>query len=191
MGPINYIEKGYGLHEAVMAAGYSMWNNDGKWFADNPEAVQAIVDSYNPMPYEQGERIKALNEDYSARYQTIHANIPLYELINWNRQSMEARAWLAAGDDAKPETPMLTPLFDKLTAQGWPESLPEFMQRIMRRDAAYIEQISRLDAVRQLTQARIQATTEMVEAQMITWTFEDAAPVTLTTDPEPAAPENS
>lgn len=45
---INYIEKGYGLHRAIAAAGHTLMQVDGKWVSDNDEAVQAIIDAYDP-----------------------------------------------------------------------------------------------------------------------------------------------
>lgn len=45
---INYIEKGYGLHLAIYAAGHWLKQIDGKWVSDNDEAVQAIIDAYDP-----------------------------------------------------------------------------------------------------------------------------------------------
>jgi len=47
---INYIEKGIGLHDAISAAGHSLRQLDGVWVSDNDVAVQAIIDSYSPVP---------------------------------------------------------------------------------------------------------------------------------------------
>ena len=45
---INYIEKGFGLHEEVARQGYKLYQLDGVWVADNDEVVQSIIDNYEP-----------------------------------------------------------------------------------------------------------------------------------------------
>ena len=48
---IAYIEKCYGLHEAIAAAGLRLTEVDGVWQADDEAAVQAIIDTYaDPLP---------------------------------------------------------------------------------------------------------------------------------------------
>ena len=48
---IHYVEKGYGLHEAIQAAGHWLSQLDGVWVADDEKAVQAIIDAYaDPLP---------------------------------------------------------------------------------------------------------------------------------------------
>jgi hypothetical protein len=43
---INYIEKGYGLHEEIERQGYTLAQIDGVWVSSNDEAVQLIIDNY-------------------------------------------------------------------------------------------------------------------------------------------------
>lgn len=45
---INYIEKGEGLHAAIVAAGHTLYERDGTWITDDPVAVQRIIDEYRP-----------------------------------------------------------------------------------------------------------------------------------------------
>ena len=47
---IRYVEKGAGLHEAIFAAGHTLYERDGEWIADDPEAVQKIIDTFDPRP---------------------------------------------------------------------------------------------------------------------------------------------
>lgn len=49
MQPINYIEKGFGLHEAFRAAGVHVVEQNGDWLADDPVAAQAIIDGYDAL----------------------------------------------------------------------------------------------------------------------------------------------
>jgi hypothetical protein len=50
---INYIEKGFGLHEAIKEAGHTLVQRDGVWISSNDEAVQAIIDAFDPEVYER------------------------------------------------------------------------------------------------------------------------------------------
>lgn len=50
MTPITYAEKGWGLHEAVRAAGLRLEQVNGVWVADDAVAVQALIDGYDPLP---------------------------------------------------------------------------------------------------------------------------------------------
>jgi len=59
---ISYTEKGYGLHEAIRAAGHSLEQRDGVWLSSDDVAVQAIIDAYDALPPAQAakwEEIKA------------------------------------------------------------------------------------------------------------------------------------
>lgn len=65
MQPINYTEKGFGLHEAVSAAGHQLVEQDGAWLADDAAAVQGIIDSYDALAAaiaQKWEEIKAKRE---------------------------------------------------------------------------------------------------------------------------------
>lgn len=48
---INYIEKGFGLHEAIAEAGHTLVQRDGVWVSSNDQAVQAIIDAFDPVVY--------------------------------------------------------------------------------------------------------------------------------------------
>lgn len=50
---INYTEKGVGLHQAIAAAGYGLRRENNVWISTDDTAVQAIIDSYNQVAYEQ------------------------------------------------------------------------------------------------------------------------------------------
>lgn len=64
---INYVEKGFGLHEAVAAAGHALWQSDGVWLSSNDQAVQALIDAYDPLPVAQAARIATINAECRAR----------------------------------------------------------------------------------------------------------------------------
>ena len=48
---INYTEKGIGLHKAIQEAGHSLSQVDGEWVSSDDDAVQAIIDSFDPKGY--------------------------------------------------------------------------------------------------------------------------------------------
>ena len=53
---IKYTEKGYGLHEAIKAAGYFLQESSGVWISDNDEEVQKIIDNFVEDPLYELER---------------------------------------------------------------------------------------------------------------------------------------
>jgi hypothetical protein len=68
---INYIEKGEGLHRAISDANYSLERIDNSWHATDQggnksasvdAAVQAIIDSYDPLPEAQAEALQRVKE---------------------------------------------------------------------------------------------------------------------------------
>jgi hypothetical protein len=104
MSPINYTEKGIGLHDAVRAAGYRLEQVNGVWVADDATAVQAIIDGYTlaqAIAYRQAECLsiaKALRD-------RVIAGISAGEMAGWPIKLAEARAF--AADPAGAQTPML------------------------------------------------------------------------------------
>jgi len=65
---INYTEKGIGFHIAVAEAGYHIeQHGDGNFYSDNDVEVQAIHDSYNPLPNAKRLKRKELNTEQRSR----------------------------------------------------------------------------------------------------------------------------
>ena len=48
-GPINYVEMGTGLYDAISASGNRIWLENGVMYGDDATAVQAIIDAYDPL----------------------------------------------------------------------------------------------------------------------------------------------
>jgi hypothetical protein len=46
---INYIEKGYGLHEEIERQGHTLAQIDGVWVSSDDKAVQSIIDNYREI----------------------------------------------------------------------------------------------------------------------------------------------
>lgn len=68
MQPINWTEKP-GLHAAITKAGYSVVWINGTYLADDAMAVQAIVDSYDPLPFMR----QALHASIAAKRDDVQA----------------------------------------------------------------------------------------------------------------------
>lgn len=51
--PINYVEKGSGLHEAIDKAGHWLCQVDNNWVSSDDVAVQTLIDAYAPTPSKQ------------------------------------------------------------------------------------------------------------------------------------------
>lgn len=57
MQPINYIEKGAGLHDAISAAGFILVEQNGQWLADDAVSVQTIIDNYDAVAVARAQKL--------------------------------------------------------------------------------------------------------------------------------------
>lgn len=69
---INYIEKGNGLHESLIAAGVSLEDKNGTWVSNNEALAQSIIDSYDPLPYERTQTKSRIIKEASKRVAEIY-----------------------------------------------------------------------------------------------------------------------
>ena len=93
---ISYIEKGVGLHLAISKQGYSLSKIDGVWVSSNDTEVQAIIDSYNPLPEVQKEHIDRVNvKAGEARVKHV-TNIPFQEAAYQGKEA-DVRKYKADG----------------------------------------------------------------------------------------------
>jgi len=93
---INYIEKGYGLHKAIASANHSLSKVNGKWVSSNDVAVQAIIDSYDPLPDAKTEAIERINQEAGLARIKYVTNVPSQN-ITYQFKLEEAQAFIAAG----------------------------------------------------------------------------------------------
>lgn len=70
---ITYTEKGIWLHEAINEAGHSLSQVDGVWQSSDDVAVQAIIDSFDPLPHAKAEKIKQIKEEAASRASSIYS----------------------------------------------------------------------------------------------------------------------
>ncbi|MBY0238131.1 MAG: hypothetical protein K2X55_02345 [Burkholderiaceae bacterium] len=102
---INYIEKGYGLHEAIRAAGHWLVQRDGLWISSNDVVVQAIIDSYTLAQTKAAKQRAVLAKAKETRDRAVVA-VSAGELASWSIKRSEALAFAEAGDLA--QCPMLS-----------------------------------------------------------------------------------
>ena len=89
---INYTEKGHGLHEAIANAGHKLWNEDRAWKSTDDVAVQAIIDSYDPLNYEQLNAKIRIIEQIDAHTESLKKSYPFIEKEIFAYQKIEAEA---------------------------------------------------------------------------------------------------
>lgn len=104
MTPIIYSERGFGLHDAVRAAGHRLEQVNGVWMADAAAAVQTIIDGYTVADAIRNRQAECLAIAKTLRDRAI-AGISAGEMAGWPIKLAEARAYVADPTNAK--TPML------------------------------------------------------------------------------------
>jgi hypothetical protein len=100
-GPVIYDEKP-GLAQALAEAGIKFIVLDGVTTADDPEAAQAIIDAYDPLPVLKEKHIAKIKEEAQAR---IFEIIPAWKQANLTARAVELtairqdRAWTKEEQD--------------------------------------------------------------------------------------------
>lgn len=69
---ITYIEKGEGLHFAIAAAGHWLEQRDGVWVSDDDVAVQAIIDTYDPLPSAKNAKLAEIRAEAKSRILSVY-----------------------------------------------------------------------------------------------------------------------
>lgn len=90
---INYIEKGIGLHDLIRESGYTLSNTDGQWVSSNDEAVQAIIDNYDPIPQARLDAKERIRKQLEDEMLAIELAYPRFEVLTWAYQRLEVEAW--------------------------------------------------------------------------------------------------
>lgn len=100
---INYTEKGDGLHRAIAAAGHKLRQVNQVWRSSNDAAVQAIIDSYDPLPDYKSTKIAAIKAEAVTRMQAVLAGIE-----SVNQVELMAELWLSIASAARSPTAKMT-----------------------------------------------------------------------------------
>ena len=108
---INYIEKGEGLHIAIRTAGYSLVNRDGVWVSSNDVAVQAIIDSYDPLPDYKANKNAAIKAEGLRRINLLFPAITSIDQIDFY-----AELWTSIKSTSKAATVNFQKIIDIYSA---------------------------------------------------------------------------
>jgi len=69
---INYIEKGKWLHDAITEAGYTLTQKGLTWESSNDVEVQAIIDTFDPLPFAREEAKKRVKQVGATKIANIY-----------------------------------------------------------------------------------------------------------------------
>lgn len=83
---INYVEKGSGLHRAIESAGHWLECRGGAWVSSDDVAVQAIIDSYDPLPDLKAAKVAAIKAEGLRRIQSVLPAIENFEELRLLRE---------------------------------------------------------------------------------------------------------
>lgn len=122
---INYVEKGYSMHQWLASQGVELWQRGFDWVSNVPdETVNALIEQYNPWPAEKAAKFAEIDADFEAAVSALTAGWPQHEIQTWSKQEAEARA--LAADSSSP-TPMLATI---AATRGL--TVAELAQRVIR-----------------------------------------------------------
>ena len=91
---IVYVDKGFGLHLAISAAGHWLVDRDGVWVSSDDTAVQAIIDGYT-LSQAKAEKKREVSAMARTKYDTVTAGISAAEMAGWPILLSEAVAYRA------------------------------------------------------------------------------------------------
>tara|TARA_R110001632_G_scaffold71359_1_gene165545 strand:- start:13282 stop:13761 length:480 start_codon:yes stop_codon:yes gene_type:complete len=156
---INFIEKGRGLILSVKAAGHRVWHQDRVCYSTNDEAVQAIIDSYDPLPLSRTDAKKRLVEQFNLVMEGLEAEYPEVEKRTFTKQEAEARAFII---DSNANTPTLSPI---ALARGI--SLIDLVTKTLVKADLYTAQVGALIGQRQYKEDLIDAEADWLAVEGI------------------------
>lgn len=87
-------QKGYGLIEAINAAGHVIEVRDGFWWSSNDVAVQQIIDTYNGLAWGKADKLNTLTNSYVAQLGALTFGYLAFEVSSWSKQESEARNFI-------------------------------------------------------------------------------------------------
>lgn len=152
---INYIEKGKWLHDAIAEAGHSLRQTNGKWVSSDDDAVQAIIDSFDPMPLAMAEKVQEFNECAQAEASAFIVSYPDFEISTWPKQREEAEAF--SKDDTTP-----TPYMDIVAEQRGIDR-EELLDKTLTKIALFDENSAVIAGKRQKAYDKAKASSTLAE----------------------------
>lgn len=147
---INYIEKGYSMHQWLQSQGVTLVQDGGIWTANAPdEQVNQLISEYNPWPPEKSAKFTEIDADFESAVSALTAGWPQHEIQTWSKQEAEARA-LAVNPSAP--TPMLSTI---AATRGL--NVSELAQRVIRDADAFTNASAYYVGLRHKARQRVQA----------------------------------
>jgi len=162
---IQYIEKGYGLHQMLAAQGIELRNVDGAWIANVPDdQINQLIAEYNPWLTEKAAKFAEIDADFESAVSSLTAGWPQHEIQTWSKQEAEARA-LVANPDAP--TPMLSTI---AATRGL--TVPELAQRVIREADAFTAASAHFVGLRHKARQLVQALPDAGDYQRLAELFD-------------------
>ena len=84
------------MHSFISQQGYALENANGVWVSDNDDAVQAIIDSFNPLPHAQKEYVDLINTVAGETRIKYVTNVPFQEAA-YQMKEADTRRYKADG----------------------------------------------------------------------------------------------
>ena len=69
---IIYTEKGSWLHDEIAAQGHSLINQDSVWISSDDVAVQAIIDTFDPLPFAKAEARSRIKTEAATKVAALY-----------------------------------------------------------------------------------------------------------------------
>lgn len=108
---IVYREKGIGLWKAIRAQGHDLFAKDGVYTSTNDVAVQAIIDSYDPLADQKADAVVGVKATALAKMQTIFPALAEIDTVN-----LVAELWQSIAPAARAPTANMTKVINVYTA---------------------------------------------------------------------------
>lgn len=101
---IDYIEKGGGLHQKIVSAGFSLREENGHWISSDDVAVQAIIDAYS-LDDAKAHKSAQVSDHAKRMRDKVVRSISAGELASWSIKLSEASKYAQTGQAS--DAPML------------------------------------------------------------------------------------
>lgn len=148
---INYVEKGFGLHEYLAKEGvYLEQSQSGEWYSNaSDERTNNLIASYNPWLVEKSNKFAEIDVDFQKAIDGLTAGWPEGEIKTWERQEKEA---LALQDNPSAPTTFLA-----IVASQRGITVAELASRVIRDSIAFSNASAHYVGLRHKARQSVQA----------------------------------
>ena len=145
----------------VVTEGQPEQGEDGKWYQTWEVRDFTEAELAQQVDQRRADKLREINEGYSAALSHILADYPDAETRTWDKQEQEARAYAA---DNTATTPLLTEIAN---ARGL--TVVEFVSRVIANADAWIQLSGAATGKRHVLEERIGAATTVEDLEAIQW----------------------